>query len=153
MIALIQRVSRASVTVDRMLTGRIGTGLLILLGVHHADTDSELKWLVNKCAQLRIFPDEDGKMNRSLEDIGGEALVVSQFTLYANAEKGNRPSYIGSAAPEVAEPMYERFIDALAARLGREVPSGIFGAMMDVELVNDGPVTIWLEKKPPAPTP
>jgi len=122
--------------------------MLILLGIHRDDTERELEWLVGKCAQLRIFRDEDGRMNRSIEEVGGEALVVSQFTLYANAEKGNRPSYIRSAPPEIAEPLYEQFIRSLSGRLGRSVPSGVFGAMMDVELVNDGPVTIWLEKAP-----
>jgi D-tyrosyl-tRNA(Tyr) deacylase len=148
MIALVQRVSSASVTVDGRETGSIGAGMLILLGVHNDDTEAELDWLVKKCAQLRIFRDDEGRMNRSIEDVGGDALVVSQFTLYANTEKGNRPSYVHSAGPEKAEPLYELFIQRLSARLGRTVPSGIFGAMMDVELVNDGPVTIWLERTP-----
>lgn len=148
MIALIQRVSRASVTVDDVETGAISNGLLILLGVHRQDTHLEAEWLVNKIAQLRIFRDDEGRMNRSVEEAGGDVLVVSQFTLYANTQKGNRPSYIDSAPPEIAEPLYNAFILLLEKRLGRKVPSGIFGAMMDVELVNDGPVTIWLERPP-----
>jgi D-aminoacyl-tRNA deacylase len=147
-IALVQRVARASVEVDGRVTGRIGPGMLILLGVHESDTLKELKWLVRKCANLRIFPDDDGRMNLSLLDAGGEALVVSQFTLYGDANKGNRPSYTRSAGPDVAEPLYERFIVEMERALGREVARGEFGAMMDVSLVNDGPVTIWIEKSP-----
>ena len=147
MIALIQRVSRASVHVDQQLIGAIDTGLLILLGVHGTDTQTEIDWLVNKTALLRVFPDDDGIMNRSLVDVNGDALVVSQFTLYANTTKGNRPSYIDSAPPDIAEPLYEQFIKSLNNRLPSTVMSGSFGAMMDVELVNDGPVTIWLERR------
>ncbi len=148
MIVLVQRVSRASVTVDDAVTGSIKNGMLLLLGVHRDDTETEMNWLVNKCAQLRIFRDEEGRMNRSIEDVGGDALVVSQFTLYANTDKGNRPSYIDSAPPEIAKPIYEEFIRRLEDRLGRPVASGVFGAMMDVEIVNDGPVTVWLERTP-----
>lgn len=148
MIALVQRVKRASVTVDGEVTGEIGPGMLILLGVHVDDSEEELAWLVRKCAALRIFPDEEGTMNRSLVDAAGEALVVSQFTLYGNVQKGNRPSYIASARPELAEPLYERFVAELSQAIGRPVPTGRFGAMMDVELVNDGPVTIWIERPP-----
>ncbi|MCH8276594.1 MAG: D-tyrosyl-tRNA(Tyr) deacylase [Bacteroidetes bacterium] len=147
MICLAQRVSEASVEVDSVVAGSIGGGLLILLGVHRADTDKELEWLVHKCANLRIFRDDEGRMNRSLLDVQGEALVVSQFTLYANTDRGNRPSFIESAPPELAEPLYERFAANLSELLGKPVPTGIFGAEMNVRLVNDGPVTIWLERK------
>jgi len=147
MIALVQRVSQASVSVDSSEVARIGAGILILLGVHVDDTDEDGAWLARKCANLRIFPDDDGAMNRSLVDAGGEALVVSQFTLYGDAIRGNRPSYIAAARPEKAEPLYESFVGHLAGELGREVLQGRFGAMMDVSLVNDGPVTIWLEGK------
>lgn len=147
MIALIQRVKEASVTVVARETGRIGPGMLILLGVHTTDTRAEAEWLAGKCARLRIFPDEEGKMNRSLQDSGGEALVVSQFTLYGNARKGNRPSFVESAPPDIAEPLYETFCHLLSDQLGHTVPTGEFGAMMDVHLVNDGPVTLWLEKR------
>ena len=147
MVALVQRVSEAHVTVDGEMTGAIGAGLLVLLGVHRDDTEAELAWLVNKVANLRIFPDEDGRMNRSLLDVGGEALVVSQFTLYGDARKGNRPSFVASAPPERAEALYEAFVAALGDRLGRAVPTGVFGAHMDVHLVNDGPVTLWVERR------
>lgn len=146
MIALIQRVREASVTVEGDTVGAIGTGLLILLGVHRDDGEAEADWLARKCAQLRIFPDEEGRMNRSLQDVGGEALVVSQFTLYGDASRGTRPSFTESAAPALAEPLYEYFVAALASQLGRPVRTGVFGAMMDVRLLNDGPVTIWLER-------
>lgn len=146
MIALIQRVSRASVGIGDKEVGSIANGVLILLGVHRTDTRRELGWLVKKTANLRIFADEGGKMNLSLLDIEGDALVISQFTLYGNATKGNRPSFTRSAPPEIAEPLYEEFIARLQEQLGRPVASGEFGAEMDVELINDGPVTIWLEK-------
>jgi D-aminoacyl-tRNA deacylase len=148
MIALVQRVSEASVTVDGAVTGAIGSGMLILLGVHENDTVAEIAWLVRKCANLRIFPDDEGRMNRSICDAGGDALVVSQFTLYGDTRKGNRPSYTRSAGPPVAEPLYERFIAELSREMGRPVASGVFGAMMDVRLINDGPVTLWIEKPP-----
>ena len=147
MIALVQRVSRASVEVDGRVVGSIEKGLLILLGVHVYDRESEAKWVAQKCAGLRIFPDEAGKMNRSVLDIGGEALVVSQFTLYGNTRKGNRPSFVESAAPEKAQALYEKFVADLSALLGKRVPTGVFGAMMSVKLENDGPVTLWIEKK------
>jgi len=147
MIALVQRVREASVVVDGETTGHIGEGFLILLGVHHDDTQKEAEWLARKCANLRIFRDDEGRMNRSVVDIGGEALVVSQFTLYGNTSKGNRPSYIDAAQPETAILLYEWFVEKLTQLIGRPVQSGIFGAMMDVSLVNDGPVTLWLEKK------
>ncbi len=146
MIALIQRVSRAAVCIDGEVSDSIENGMLILLGVHRSDTLKELDWLVKKCAKLRIFPDDDGRMNRSIQESDGHALVVSQFTLYGDAKKGNRPSFIESAPPEIAEPLYEQFIAELCTLLGRKVACGTFGAFMDVELTNDGPVTLWLER-------
>jgi len=148
MRALIQRVTSASVRIDGETVGEIGSGMLILLGVHQDDTEAELQWLAGKCARLRIFHDEEGKMNRSLLDTDGDALVVSQFTLYGNSRKGNRPSFVDSAHPDKAEPMYERFVEVLSEMLGRDVPTGEFGAMMEVDLVNDGPVTLMVEKAP-----
>ena len=147
MVALVQRVSEARVIVEGKVTGAIGAGLLVLLGVHRDDTEAELDWVVNKIAHLRIFPDDAGRMNRSLLDVGGDALVVSQFTLYGDTRKGNRPSFVESAPPEQAEALYDAFVAALSRRLGRPVPSGVFGAHMDVRLTNDGPVTLWVEKK------
>ena len=148
MIALVQRVHRASVTIDGRIVGRIGRGLLVLLGVHRDDSTGEVDWLARKCAALRIFSDEDGKMNRSIVDVDGEALVVSQFTLYGNVERGNRPSFVESAPPEVAAPLYEKFVERLSELINQPVETGQFGAMMDVELINDGPVTISIERKP-----
>ena len=146
MVALVQRVSEARVTVADAVTGEIGPGLLVLLGVHHADTEAEVAWVAKKVANLRIFPDTAGKMNRSLLDTGGEALVVSQFTLYGDARKGNRPSFVASAPPEQAEALYEAFVAALSDLLDKPVPTGVFGAHMDVRLTNDGPVTLWVER-------
>lgn len=147
MVALIQRVREASVVVDGEVVGAIGPGQLLLLGVHTGDTEQEAAWLARKCARLRIFPDDEGLMNRSVVDMGGEVLVVSQFTLYGDASRGNRPSYSNAAPPEQAEPLYERFVALLGDELPRPVQTGVFGAMMDVRLVNDGPVTLWVEKK------
>ena len=146
MRALLQRVSRASVTVDHRITGQINQGLLILLGVGQNDTQAQVQTLADKIVYLRIFSDDEGKMNRSLLDINGEALVVSQFTLYADTHKGRRPSFTQAAPPALAEPLVERFQAAIAA-YGLKVAGGIFGAHMDVELVNDGPVTIWLDSE------
>lgn len=146
MRALVQRVHNASVVVDGETTGAIGPGLLILLGVHQEDTEEEAEWLARKCARLRIFADEEGLMNRSLLDTGGEALVVSQFTLYGDASGGNRPSFSTSAPPEPAEQLYELFNERLGHHLSTPVETGVFGAMMDVHLVNDGPVTILIER-------
>lgn len=146
MIALVQRVREASVTVDGVTAGAIGPGLLILLGVRHDDTEAELDWVARKCANLRIFPDDAGKMNRSVREVDGEVLTVSQFTLCGDTSRGNRPSYSTAAAPEKAEALYEQFVDTLAGYLGRPVSTGVFGAMMQVHLVNDGPVTLWVEK-------
>ena len=146
MRALVQRVSRASVTVEGQVVGKIGQGLLILLGVGQQDGEAQVKLLSEKIVHLRIFEDEAGKMNLSLLDVGGAALVVSQFTLYADTRKGRRPSFIAAAAPGIAEPLVERFKTALVAH-GISVEGGIFGAHMDVALVNDGPVTIWLDSE------
>ena len=146
MRALIQRVSRASVTVDERVVGKIGQGLLVLLGVGQNDSEVQVRTLVDKIVYLRIFGDDEGKMNRSLLDIGGEVLVVSQFTLYADTRRGRRPGFTNAAPPSIAEPLVERFKAAIAA-YGLTVADGIFGAYMEVELVNDGPVTIWLDSE------
>ncbi|RYU79946.1 D-aminoacyl-tRNA deacylase [Hymenobacter persicinus] len=145
MRTVIQRVSRASVTVEGRVTGQIGPGLLVLAGFAPDDTPTSLDWMARKLVQLRIFGDEEGKMNRSVQDVGGQVLVVSQFTLLADARKGNRPSYIGAAPPPVAVPLYEQFVGLLEQLLGQPVPTGEFGADMKVELLNDGPVTIVLD--------
>ncbi|MEL7360569.1 MAG: D-aminoacyl-tRNA deacylase [Bacteroidota bacterium] len=152
MVALVQRVSSAAVTVAQEQVGAIDAGLLVLLGVHRTDTLAEATWLARKVASLRVFPDEGGLMNQSLTDriAAGEsagALVVSQFTLYGSLKKGTRPSYSEAARPHVAEPLYEQFVALLEEHLGQRVPTGIFGAKMDVSLVNDGPVTLWLERR------
>ena len=150
MRAVIQRVSSASVTIGGQVKSAIGAGLMILLGVGHDDGQEDIDWLVRKIAGLRIFNDDAGVMNRSVVDVGGEALVVSQFTLMASTRKGNRPSYIGAAGHEKAIPMYEAFCAALSAAIGRPVGTGEFGADMKVSLVNDGPVTICIDTKNPA---
>lgn len=147
MRAVIQRVKRASVMVNQEVVGQIAGGVLILLGIETADTQEDIDWLCGKIARMRIFNDADGVMNCSLEESGGEALVVSQFTLHASTKKGNRPSYIKAARPEQAEPMYEQFKTKLSETLGKQIRSGVFGAMMDVELINDGPVTILIDSK------
>ena len=147
MRAVIQRVSSASVTIDGAVKSSIGPGLMILLGVGHEDTQEDLEWLVKKIAGLRIFNDEAGVMNRSVLEVGGEALVVSQFTLMASTKKGNRPSYIGAAGHDKAIPLYEAFCKALSVAIGRPVGTGEFGADMKVALVNDGPVTICIDTK------
>jgi len=146
-MALVQRVSSASVEVDGEEVARIGGGLLILLGVHVSDGEQEADWVARKCAALRIFSDDAGKMNRSLGDVGGQALVISQFTLYGDTRRGNRPSFVNSAPPEQAEPLYEDFLRSLARILGDTVQRGVFGAMMQVHLVNDGPVTVIVERR------
>ncbi|MCC6572167.1 MAG: D-tyrosyl-tRNA(Tyr) deacylase [Planctomycetes bacterium] len=146
MRALIQRVSRASVTVDGKIVGSVGRGLLVLLGVRKGDGAEQAHWMAAKVAALRIFADEAGKLNKSVIDIGGEVLAVSQFTLYADASSGNRPGFSDGAPGEAAKPIYEVFCAELEAKLGKPVARGVFGADMQVELVNDGPVTIWLEK-------
>ncbi len=144
MRAVVQRVSRASATVDGAVAGSVGKGFLVLLGVTETDTDKHAETLSGKIARLRVFPDAQGKMNLALGDVGGGALVVSQFTLYADTAKGNRPSFVRAAAPDLANRLYERFCDCLGEK-GIPVERGVFGAHMDVALVNDGPVTICLD--------
>ena len=147
MRALIQRVSTASVISDGEQTGSIGQGLLVLLGIEHDDTKEDAIWLGDKIKQMRIFPDAEGKMNLALDDIRGEILVVSQFTLHASTKKGNRPSFIKAARPEHAIPLYDYFKEHLSLHTGQKIASGIFGADMKVSLINDGPVTIMLDSK------
>ena len=147
MRALIQRVGRASVEIGGSVQGEIGKGLLVLLGVEHEDTGDDVLWLAGKIAQMRIFSDAEGKMNLSVQDIGGGVLVVSQFTLHASTKKGNRPSFIRAARPEIAIPLYEAFIASLQSMLSQPIQCGIFGADMAVSLLNDGPVTIWLDSR------
>lgn len=146
MRALLQRVSRASVTVEEQIVGQIGWGLLILLGVGQGDSEAQVKAIADKIVHLRIFGDDEGKMNRSLLDIRGEVLVVSQFTLHADVRRGRRPSFTDAAPPAIAEPLYERFKAAIAG-YGLTVASGIFGASMQIDLCNEGPVTIWLDSE------
>ena len=145
MRVLLQRVSQASVTIDGEVVGGIGRGILLLVGITHSDTRKEADFLAEKCVNLRVFDDDDGVMNRSLLDVGGEVLAVSQFTLYGDARKGRRPSYVAAAPGEVSEPLYDYFVAKLR-ELGVMVATGRFGADMKVSLVNDGPVTLWLEK-------
>ncbi len=147
MRVVLQRVSSARVTIDGRVTGQIGHGLLILQGIEASDTPADGAWLAQKISKLRIFPDEAGQMNRSVVDIAGEILVVSQFTLHASTAKGTRPSYHAAARPEAARPLYEQFVMQLTDTLGRPVATGEFGAMMAVELVNDGPVTLIIDSK------
>jgi D-tyrosyl-tRNA(Tyr) deacylase len=147
MRAVIQRVSQAAVSIDGSEIASIGPGLLILLGVEDADNAEDVSWLAGKIARQRIFNDADGKMNAALAEVAGDALVVSQFTLHASTKKGNRPSFIRAARPEVAIPLYESFLAALETELGKSVGRGVFGAYMHVSLINDGPVTIWMDSK------
>jgi len=147
MRALIQRVSSASISINDACTAEIQTGLLILLGIEEADTAEDIEWLSGKIVRLRVFNDETGVMNRSVQESGGDLLVVSQFTLFASTKKGNRPSYIRAARPEIAIPIYEQFVQRLASYLGKPVKTGQFGADMKVCLVNDGPVTIIIDSK------
>lgn len=147
MKVVIQRVTRANVKADGKITGEIGEGLLVLLGIEDADTDEDIQWLSNKIVNLRIFNDENGVMNRSLIDVGGNILLVSQFTLHASTKKGNRPSYIKASKPEFAVPMYEKMVQQLEKDIGKKIQTGIFGADMKVELLNDGPVTIVIDTK------
>lgn len=146
MKAVVQRVKSSSVVVNNEITGAIEKGLLVLIGIHQDDSKEQMEWLCNKIAKLRIFEDEEGKMNKSVQDVGGGILLVSQFTLYANAEKGTRPSFIEAARPEKAEPMYEEMVDWFKTNTDLPIQTGEFGAMMNVKLENDGPVTIILEK-------
>lgn len=144
---VIQRVAHASVTIGGMLHSSIGPGLMVLVGVENGDTDNDVKWLAAKTASLRIFPDEEGVMNRSVTDIGGEVLAVSQFTLTASTRKGNRPSYIRAAKHDLAVPLYEMYCREMEVLTAKEVKRGVFGADMSVELINDGPVTIIIDSK------
>jgi len=147
MRVVVQRVLSASVTIDGKIKSAIENGLLILLGIEDADTDEDIDWLVKKICQLRIFGDENGVMNKSLEEVEGDAIVVSQFTLHASTKKGNRPSYIRASKPDFAIPMYEKFLAEMEHKLGKPVGSGEFGADMKVSLLNDGPVTIIIDSK------
>ncbi|HVS98739.1 MAG TPA: D-aminoacyl-tRNA deacylase [Puia sp.] len=147
MRVVIQRVSRASVSIEGRVKSAIGAGLLVLAGIEDADTEADIEWLSGKITGLRIFNDEAGVMNVSVKDMGGDILLVSQFTLHASTKKGNRPSYIRASKPEVAIPLYQRMIEVLGAHLGKPVLTGEFGADMKVELLNDGPVTIVMDSK------
>lgn len=147
MRALVQRVNYSKVVVEDKTIGEIGPGLMVLLGVEHEDTEEDIRWLSNKVVQLRIFDDEQGVMNRSVKDIDGEVMVISQFTLHANTKKGSRPSYIKAAKPEVSTPMYEKFVKETEQNLGKDVMTGEFGAYMKIALENDGPVTIMIDSK------
>ena len=147
MRTIVQRVRHASVTIDEQCVASIGQGMLLLVGFEDADEPNDLEWMAQKVANLRIFDDADGVMNRSVKDVDGELLVVSQFTLYASVKKGNRPSYIRAAKPDVAIPLYESFCETMSLQAGREVKTGVFGADMKVSLLNDGPVTIVIDTK------
>lgn len=147
MRALLQRVQQASVTIDSEVRASIGPGLLVLVGIEEADTAEDIEWLAGKIVRLRVFADEAGVMNRSVQEMGGDLLVVSQFTLHASTKKGNRPSYIKAARPETAIPLYQSFVSKLEEQLGKRVGTGEFGADMKVALINDGPVTIWIDSK------
>ena len=147
MRVVIQRVKHASVTIERIVKSQVEIGLLIFLGIEDADSHEDIAWLTKKIVNLRIFDDDDGVMNKSVMDIRGDILVVSQFTLHAQTKKGNRPSYIRASKPEVAIPLYETFCSEMSLRLGHEVKTGAFGADMQVALLNDGPVTIWIDSK------
>lgn len=147
MRVLLQRVTEASVEIEGKIKGSIGKGILVLLGIEEADSEADIAWLVGKISRLRIFDDEHGVMNLDVQQVGGEVLVVSQFTLHASTKKGNRPSYIKAAPEAIARPLYNRFLEVLSETLGQEVPSGEFGADMAVRLCNDGPVTIWIDSQ------
>ena len=147
MRAVIQRVSEAKVTIEGQVNGSIATGMLILLGIEETDTADDIEWLCGKIVKLRIFPDEQGVMNKSVQEAGGDILLISQFTLFASTKKGNRPSYIRAARPETAVPLYESFITRLTQDFGKSIHTGKFGADMKVALVNDGPVTILIDTK------
>ncbi len=147
MIVVVQRVSEAGVTIGGILKGKIKAGLMVLIGIGHEDTEEDADWLCKKIIQMRLFGDADAKMNLSIKDIDGELLVISQFTLHASTKKGNRPSFIEAARPEKAIPLYEKFISLCKTELGKDIKTGEFGAHMQVSLVNDGPVTIFLDSK------
>ena len=147
MRALVQRVSQASVTINGKVKSEIGNGLLVFIGIEESDSGEDIDWLTGKIVRLRIFDDEQGVMNRSVSEMHGDILLISQFTLHAKTKKGNRPSYIKAARPETAIPLYEKFIAKTESLLGKKIGTGVFGAEMDVALVNDGPVTIWIDTK------
>ena len=147
MRVVLQRVASASVTVEDKIVGEIQKGIVVLVGIEDADTQEDIDWLVTKITQLRIFGDDNGVMNLSVEEVNGDVLVVSQFTLHAATKKGNRPSYIKAARPEIAIPIYEKFVNTLENKLGKKIPTGSFGADMKVALLNDGPVTIIMDSK------
>lgn len=147
MRVLIQRVSSASVIIDNKVKSKISKGLLILVGIENSDNEEDIEWITNKIVNLRIFDDENGVMNISPIDCNAEILVVSQFTLYASTKKGNRPSYIKASKPDIAIPLYEQFCNVISNKIGKPVQTGEFGAYMQVELINDGPVTIWIDSK------
>jgi D-tyrosyl-tRNA(Tyr) deacylase len=147
MRAVIQRVTHASVAIQQKIVGQIGSGLLVLLGVEPADSRDDILWLAGKIARLRIFSDQNGAMNLSVQEIAGDLLVVSQFTLFASTRKGNRPSFLGAAPPEQANQLYEEFCQQLEKEIAKPVHRGVFGANMQVDLVNDGPVTIWIDTR------
>lgn len=147
MRVVLQRVSRGEVRIDGEVAGRIGLGHVLLVGFTEGDAPDDVEWMADKVVGLRVFPDDEGKMNLSLQDVSGELLVVSQFTLYGDARKGRRPSFVHAAPPDIAIPLYERFVEALRARGVSRVETGEFGAMMEVDLVNDGPVTLILERE------
>ena len=147
MRAVIQRVTEASVTVNQQITGLIGIGLLVFVGIEDEDSEEDRQWLAHKIVNLRIFDDKDGVMNLSVKEVNGNILLVSQFTLHAATKKGNRPSYIKASKPEIAIPMYEEMIKTLSNLIGSTIQTGIFGADMKVSLLNDGPVTIWIDSK------
>lgn len=149
MRVIVQRVAAARVEVDRRVTGSIGAGLLVLAGFEPSDTEADLDWMAAKLARLRVFADAAGVMNRSVIDVDGEVLAVSQFTLFASTRKGNRPSWSRAAPPELAQPLFERFVQGLEATLGRQVPTGVFGAEMQLHLINDGPVTLSIDSRLP----
>lgn len=149
MRVVIQRVKEASVAVDRNIVGKIGGGLLVLAGFETTDEQADLDWMVGKIVRMRLFADADGVMNRSVQDVGGEILAVSQFTLYASVKKGNRPSWSRAARGELSAPLFDRFVEKLAIELGKPVPTGVFGADMQITLVNDGPVTLMIDSKTP----
>ncbi|MDP2880669.1 MAG: D-aminoacyl-tRNA deacylase [Azonexus sp.] len=149
MRVVIQRVKEASVTVNRKICGKIESGLLVLAGFEESDTAADLAWMAGKIVRLRLFADADGVMNRSVIEAGGEILAVSQFTLYASVKKGNRPSWSRAARGDVSQPLFEKFVASLSAELGKPVPTGVFGADMEVGLINDGPVTLTIDSKTP----
>lgn len=149
MRVVVQRVKQASVAVDGQICGKIGHGLLVLAGFEEADTDADLDWMAGKVVRMRLFADANGVMNRSVQEAAGELLAVSQFTLYASVKKGNRPSWSRAARGDVSQPLFARFVGKLSAELGRPVPTGVFGADMEVSLINDGPVTISIDSRAP----